>query len=99
MKSLNPKSASALCWFALIVNFLGLIAMALSAQFFFSGVAALLALIPTVFARKKAQIFGVAVLLLSLTLVVTGYPKFKLEKDWIQQRVKAIPESAPKEAK
>lgn len=98
MKSLNPKSASALCWVGLMVNVIGLIATALSAQFFFSGFAVLLAIIPAVFARKKARIFGVAVLVLSLTLAVAGYPKFKLEKDRFQHRAKAIHEPAPKEA-
>ncbi len=96
MKPLNPKSASSLCWFALIVNVLGLIATTLSAQFFFSAIAAFLALIPTVFARKRAQIFGAVVLILSLTLAVTGYPKYEQEKANIQQRIKAGQESAPK---
>ena len=99
MKSMNSESASALCWFALIVNVLGLIASTLSAQFFFSAFAAVFALIPTVFARKRAQIFGVAVLVLSLTLVVTGYPKYEQQKAMIQQRIKAGHESAPKAVK
>jgi VIT1/CCC1 family predicted Fe2+/Mn2+ transporter len=98
MKPLNPKSASALSWFALVVNVLGLIATALSAQFFFSVFAAFLSLFPAVFARKKVRIFGIAVFVLSLTLMVTGYPKYKLEKEKFQQRIKAIQESKPKTA-
>ena len=96
---MNSKSASALCWFALIVNGLGLIATALSAQFFFSAFAAVLALIPTVFARKKTQIFGVVVLVLSLMLAAMGYPKYEQEKANIQQRVNAAHQSAPQAAK
>jgi membrane protein implicated in regulation of membrane protease activity len=89
MKPLNPKSASSLCWFALVVNGLGLIVTALSAQFAFSAFAAILALIPTVLARSRSQIFGVIVLALSLALAFTGYPKYEQEKARIQQRVKA----------
>ena len=89
MTPLNPKSASALCWTALIVNGVGITATALSAQFMFSALAAVLALIPTVFARKRAQIFGGAVLALSLGLVLTGYPKY--EQDPYMQRARTKP--------
>ena len=86
MQGMNPKSAWALSWFALIVNLLGLMALSLSAQFMFSAIAAVLSLIPTVFARKKSQIFAVVVLMVSLVLVVTGYPNFKEEQAQLQQR-------------
>jgi membrane protein implicated in regulation of membrane protease activity len=84
---MHPKSAWAVSWFALILNSLGVIATALSAQFMFSVFAAILALIPAFFARKRAQIFGVAVLVVSLALVLTGYPKY--EQDPYMQRARA----------
>ena len=87
MTPLNPKSASALCWTALIVNGLGITATALSAQFMFSAFAAVLALVPTVLARKGTRIFGGAVLALSLGLVLTGYPNY--EQDPYMQRARA----------
>ena len=86
MKPMNPKSAFALSWSALIVGVLGLMVTALSAQFIFSMFAAVLALTPTIFARKKAQIFGAVVLLVSLALAFTGYSKF--EQDPYMQRAK-----------
>ncbi len=73
---MNPKSASALAWFALIVNVLGLIVLALEAQFAFSVFAALLVLFPTLFARGKARMFTGAVLIVSLALAVSGYLRF-----------------------
>jgi hypothetical protein len=76
MTPMNPKSVSALAWFALGINILGLIVTALEAQFVFSVFAALLVLYPAIFARDKARVFAAAVLILSLALVFTGYPKF-----------------------
>lgn len=73
---MNPKSSSALNWFALLLVAIGIIATALEAQFFFSTVAAIIAFFPTVFSRKKQQIFGGVVLVLSLVLLVYGYPKY-----------------------
>ena len=95
MIPMNPKSAWALSWFALILNGLGVIATALSAQFMFSVLAAILALIPTVFARKRAQSFGVAVLLVSLALVLTGYPKYEQDPYMQRARTKSGNVSAP----
>lgn len=84
---MNPKSASALCWFAVIVDGLGLIATAHSAQFMFSAFAAILSLGPALFARKRAQLFGVAVLMVSLALAVGGYSNHT--QDPYRKRVKA----------
>lgn len=83
---MNPKSAAALSWIAIFINGLGLIVTALSAQFIFSAFAAVLALIPTVFARKGPQIFGGAVLVASLLLAFTGYSNY--EQDPYMQRAK-----------
>src|SRR5688572_16043214 len=76
MTPMNPKSASALAWFALGVNILGLVVLALEAQFVFSLFAAILVLYPTIFSRNKARIFAGVVLILSLGLALAGYPKF-----------------------
>jgi hypothetical protein len=73
---MNPNSASALTWTALIVNGLGVMVLALEAQFVFSSFAALLVLFPVMFARGKARLRAGAVLVLSLALAFTGYPKF-----------------------
>ena len=85
---MNPKSASALSWFALIVNVLGLTVTALGVQFVFSAFAAVLTLIPTIFARKGAQIFGGAVLTVSVALAVPGFPEYKSFAAEYQARVK-----------
>jgi len=92
---LNPKSASALCWTALIVNGLGITATALSAQFMFSAFAAVLALVPTVLARKGTRIFGGAVLALSLGLVLTGYQNYEQDPYMQRARAKSGDVSAP----
>ena len=97
MNPMNPKSASALSWFALIIVGIGIIATAVEAQFFFSGVAAIIAFFPTVFARKKHQLFGCVVLVLSLVLLVDGYPKY-IQSPYMQrakttQELNSIPPS------
>jgi hypothetical protein len=95
MISMNPKSASALSWLALILNGLGVIATAQSAQFMFSALSAILALIPTVFARKRAQIFGVIVLVVSLALALTGYPMYEQDEYWQRSRQESANSTAP----
>jgi hypothetical protein len=99
MTPLNPKSASALCWIALIVDGIAITATALSAQFMFSAFAAVLALIPTVFARKRSQIFAGAVLALSLGLAFTGYPKYEQDPYMQRATTKSADVSAPPPAK
>jgi len=84
MIPMNPQTASALTWSALIINGLGVIVTAIGGQFTFSLIAVILALFPTIFARKKAQVFGGAVLVLSLGLVITGYPKY-MESPYMQR--------------
>ena len=81
---MNPQTAWALTWSALIINGLGVIVTAIGGQFTFSLIAVILALFPTIFARKKAQVFGGAVLVLSLGLVITGYPKY-MESPYMQR--------------
>jgi hypothetical protein len=75
-REMNP-SASALSWFALIVNVLGLIVLALGMQFIFPAFAVVPTLIPTIFARKGSQIFGGLVLIMSLALAITCFPDYK----------------------
>ena len=99
MPPLNPKSASALCWIALAVDGFGIIATALSAQFMFSAFAAILALIPAIFARKRAQIFGGVVLALSLGLAVTGYPKYERDPYMQRARTQSGDASTPPQAR
>jgi membrane protein implicated in regulation of membrane protease activity len=97
MNLLNRKSATALSWFAIIVNLLGLTALMLGGQFIFSVTAAVFALIPTIFARQAPQFFGGAVLVLSLALVVAGYPEFKQGRTEYEQQLqrRAKARSAP----
>lgn len=91
MTPMNPKSAGALIWTALIVNTLGLIVLAAEAQFVFSAFAALLVLVPSIFAREKAGISARLVLALSLGLAYAGYPKF-IDSPYMQ-RARAVQES------
>jgi hypothetical protein len=90
MNPMNPKSAAALAWLALIINGLGVMVLALEAQFVFSAFAAVLALVPTICAPGKARLYAGAVLILSVVLAVTGYPKF-VQSPYLQ-RVKAVTE-------
>ena len=46
------------------------------AQFTFSATAVIFVLFPTILASKKTQIFGGAVLILSLDIAITGYTKY-----------------------
>jgi membrane protein implicated in regulation of membrane protease activity len=85
---MHPKSASALVWAAVIVDILGLTVISPSGQFMLSLVAAVLALVPTVFGRKVPQIAGAIVLVLSLALVVTVYPKFEKASEEYLSRAK-----------
>lgn len=91
MTPMNPKSAGALIWVALIVNVLGLIVLAAEAQFVFSAFAAVLVLAPSIFAREKARIGAGFVLVISLALAYAGYPKF-VDSPYMQ-RAKAVQES------
>jgi hypothetical protein len=86
MTPMNPKSATALAWTALVVNTLGVMVLALEAQFAFSVFAALLVFFPAIFARDKAQVFAGVVLMLSLVLAVSGYPKFE-QSPYMQRTV------------
>jgi hypothetical protein len=88
---MNPKSAGALVWLALIVNSLGLIVLALEAQFVFSVFAAVLVFFPVVFTRERTRIAAGLVLALSLALAFAGYPKF-IESPYMQ-RARAVQES------
>lgn len=91
MIAMNPKSAGALIWTALILNVLGVMVLALEAQFVFSACAAVLVLAPSVFARHKAGIGARFVLVLSLALAYAGYPKF-VDSPYMQ-RARAAQES------
>jgi hypothetical protein len=89
--SMNPKSASALIWAALIVDSLGLMVHALEAQFVFSIFSAVLVFFPFVFAREKTRIAAGLVLALSLALAYAGYPRF-IDSPYMQ-RARAVSES------
>lgn len=89
MKFMGPTTASALNWFALIVNVLGLIALDVVSQFTFSSIATLMAVIVVVFARKGQQIFGAVVVLVSLAFAVTGYPRYEEGMAKYRERAKA----------
>jgi hypothetical protein len=84
MITMNPKSAAALIWAALILNTLAVIVLALEAQFVFSACAAALVLVPSVLARHKAGIGARFVLALSLAIAYAGYPKY-IESPYMQR--------------
>jgi hypothetical protein len=86
MTPMNSQSATALAWTALVVNTLGLMVLAIEAQFVFSAFAALLVLYPAIFARDKARVCAGVVLILSVSLAVAGYPQF-VQSPYMQRAV------------
>ena len=88
---MNPKSASALVWLAVIVDFLGLIVISPSAQFMFAGVAAVVAIIPAMFARKGPQIAALVVLVLSAALAAAKYSGHSAAMAQYESRATAKP--------
>jgi hypothetical protein len=72
----NPKSANALTWLALIVNLMGLVVTTGGGQFMGAALAILLTLPPTIVARKGPQLFAGLVLVGSAALAVSDYGEF-----------------------
>lgn len=83
---MNPKSASALVWAAVIANILGLVVMSPSGQSMLAAVGVVLAIVPSIFGRKVPQIAGAVVLAVSIGLVVVAYPKHEQAMEQYQKR-------------
>ena len=84
---LNPKSAEALAGFAGIVGFFGLVALEPSAQFFMLAAAAVIALIPVIFARsKRLRIVAAVISLLAIARAVATYPDHIKNMERYQKR-------------
>ena len=95
---MNPKSAAALAWFAAIVAFVSLVVMSPSAQFMLACVAARLALVPAVFARKGRRIAAWVVLTLSAVLAVLSFPNHQAAIEKYQDQARggsAVTREAP----
>lgn len=89
MMNMNPKSASALAWAAAIATLVGLMGLSPGARFISFLVAAVLAIVPTLFGTRVPRVLGGALLAISLVLAYQGYPAFSKEMADYRNRVKA----------
>lgn len=87
---MNPKSASTLVWAAVLVTVLGLSVTSPGAQFLSCIVAAVLAIIPTLFSSKKPRAAGGIMLAIALAFAYHSYPAFKKEGEDYRKRVEVV---------
>ncbi len=88
MKQINPKSASALVWFAAILIVAGWLVMSPSGAFALFVLAALFAVFPAVFGSRGTRIAAAVLLLVSIIFASIKYPEFKSEREMISKRTK-----------
>ncbi len=94
-KIMNPKSASTLVWAAALVTILGLSVMSPGVQFLSCLVAAVLAVVPTLFSAKKTRVAGGIMLAIALAFAYHGYPAFKKEGEDYRKQVEARSAQSP----
>jgi membrane protein implicated in regulation of membrane protease activity len=92
---MNPKSASTLVWAAALVTVLGLSVTSPGAQFLSCIVAAVLAIIPTLFSSNKPRVAGGIMLTITFALLYQVYPAFKKEGEDYRKRVEVRSAQSP----
>jgi hypothetical protein len=92
---MKPESARALVWVAGVLIMLGLVVMSPTGAFALFSLAALSAVIPTVFGRKVPRIIAAALLIASLALAATYYSSFEREREAYAQRAKERAAKSP----
>lgn len=99
VNKINPKTTKTFVWAASIIFLLGMMIMSPTGSFFLYSVAALFAVIPTIFGAKKTRIVAVVILAVSIALLVATYPKFSAEMTKYRERVnkKSSEVSTPKQ--
>lgn len=76
---MNPKTAKTFVWVAVSSILLGMAAMSSAASLFLYSIAALCAMVPTIFSAKGRRIAGAVLLILSLVLLAVTYPEYDAE--------------------
>ena len=76
---MNPKTAKTFVWAAVSSILLGMAVMSPAGSFFLYSLAALSALIPTIFGAKRTRTAAIVILALSIALLAMTYPKFDAE--------------------
>jgi uncharacterized PurR-regulated membrane protein YhhQ (DUF165 family) len=85
---MKAESARALIWVTGILIVLGLVVMSPAGAFALVSLAAISAVVPTVFGPKAARIVAAALLIASLALAATFYSAFDKEREAYAQRAK-----------
>ena len=83
---MNQKSAKTCVWASAISLLLGTVVMSPAGGFFLYALAALAALIPTIFSSRNLRIAGAVILAVSLMLLAVTYPKYDAEITKYKQR-------------
>jgi hypothetical protein len=78
---MNPRSARALTWVSLVLVFIGPIATSRAAMFLFPLLAALAAMFPAGFGRRRTRLTASVLLAVSLAVAFLNYPGFKRHMD------------------
>jgi hypothetical protein len=86
MKAMQPASARALTVTATVVLFVGFLIPSPSGAFLAFGLAALLAVVPTIFGPGKMRLVAAVLLLCSIGLAANKYPNFKSEQERYRQK-------------
>lgn len=76
---LNPKTAKTFVWAAASSILLGMVVMSPAGSLFLYSIAALCAVVPTLFSTKGHRIAGGVLLAVSLALLAVTYPKYDAE--------------------
>lgn len=76
---MNPKTAKTFVWAAVSSILLGMVVMSPAGSLFLYSIAALCAVVPTLFSAKGHRIAGGVLLAASLALLAVTYPKYDAE--------------------
>ena len=77
--NMNPKTAKTFVWAAVSSILLGMVVMSPAGGLFLYSIAALCAVVPTIFSTKGHRIAGGVLLAVSLALLAVTYPKYDAE--------------------
>lgn len=77
--NMNPKTAKTFVWAAVSSILLGMVVMSPAGSLFLYSIAALCAVVPTIFGTKGTRIAGGVILAISIALLAVTYPKFDAE--------------------
>lgn len=95
--NMNPKTAKMFIWASVSSILLGMVVMSPAGSLFIYSIAALCAVVPTIFSTKGHRIAGGVLLAVSLALLAVMYPEYNAEMTKYRERVhkKSSEMSAP----